>query len=170
MDELRGTELLRRVWERIKARPERWAQDSWVSVRPNSPDVDPADPFTCGTTACVAGHAVFLAGAALLEHDLRLIRDQWELHDLNPVQIEQVVPPPGYDGVFGVFARGTAVEIPDLAADLLGLNPDQADRLFSYNVTEELLDEYVKALLADPNADLEPIRVRYFAPAWEDGQ
>lgn len=88
--------LIRKVRDHIRAHPEEHNQDQWGTWT------------SCGTTHCVAGHAVILAGA----------KPTWDLHEHGGYSMRAVE----YDG--RMWSVG------DLAQHLLGINSDQADDLF----------------------------------------
>lgn len=92
--------LLTKALEYITAHPEEWNQCCWVRYRPG-----------CGTTACLAGTTVVLAG-----YDIDWTRGH-QKHPNGTV-------------VAGLTTDGTAIE--DRARMLLGLHPDAAEYLFHY--------------------------------------
>jgi len=92
------------VLKRILNRPETYDQAGWCETGEEHPDVNnvlrqPHEEW-CGTTACVAGHAVAVA----IEHDPTIVIT---------------------DGF-----RGVGLEIERIARQALGLTRDQADWLF----------------------------------------
>jgi hypothetical protein len=117
-------ELLTQVRDLIKAQPEKLDMSTWATV--NSDSVDLGNGTTakvsCGTTACIAGWAVQLAGHKLLVN-----------LDSRP-----------YDGSFlinqSVAKNGRAVDIEESARKLLGLTEKEVGVLF---YAPELLDRLI---------------------------
>lgn len=123
----RNAELLRKVADKIAAFPELYDQGCW------------AEEDACGTTACIAGHALLESGK------YRERVDDW-------------------GSVFFFNKEGVAVPPAEEAEALLGLSKGEATRLFSMGwqpTGEGLLSERVqKALYAIANgADIEDVSV-----------
>lgn len=108
-----NAELMWRVLDQIDAYPELWDQGYWFTVT------------DCGTAACVAGWACLLSG----DKPFPLLG---KLEDL-PVG-EQV----SYVDVQG-WTRLARVR----AQELLGITEDQADALFHYENTRDVLGRLV---------------------------
>jgi hypothetical protein len=105
--------LLRKTLEYVTAHPERWEQGYWIRSTP------------CGTTACLAGTVVLHAG-------YRPHRDfAAESRMLSYVHVGPDVPVPR--------VRADVAEVREVAKLLLGLDEDEATRLFySRNTLRDL--------------------------------
>jgi hypothetical protein len=143
--ELTGVPLLREQWELAKAEPEGWDQGSWIKA---DDDLDPAvtefilehkvTPWNCGTTCCVAGRIALAKGAHLTGNALDYFSDT------------------GYLNVTFVAVPGEefSVEIDEFARNALGLSRSQACALFAEANSREDIDEMVRLLEEDPDAEL----------------
>lgn len=122
-------DLLRRVLEHITAHPEEHDQNDWAARGPR-----------CGTAMCLAGHAVVLGGHALA----------WR-------RAGPTYPMPGVREVASETTEG--LEVSELAQELLGLRPWEADRLFFdaqslahlWRIASELTDGRVSRPAAVPS-------------------
>jgi hypothetical protein len=110
-----NAELAWRVFDAINENPAHFDMDNWVRAPHDQPMIglDQLTSPECGTTACFAGWAVVLAG-------YQLTRDR------EIVKANRMVPTP----------------LPILAANLLGLNDEQAEDLF-YVDNEDFSTELV---------------------------
>lgn len=112
---------LRRTLEHVLAHPDEHRQDVWGYRFPPGATRGPV----CGTAFCLAGHAaVTVAGA----------RPRWS--------------PEGYLVDVDVYRDGGAarVEVDVYAAEVLGLDDDQAGALFYHGNTRVVLAELVREL------------------------
>lgn len=132
-----NTDLLRKTLAHIEAHPEAWEQSVWA-VR----GLD-----GCGTALCFAGHAVTLSGLELSwvdEYEDGYGNDDDEYWTparqvANNVRVDPDSRLHGYS-------------IRYAAADLLGLNDEQAYRLFEGNNTLAELRRIVGELTAEVSA------------------
>jgi hypothetical protein len=110
-----NTELARKVLDQIRSFPETHSQGSYIKEN------------ECGTTCCIAGHALAFSG--------------YEITENSKPEIEKA-----YD-----FLRpdGTTIDfVWDEAKDLLGLSRDEAVRLFfewDNEAAIELLEQMIKS-------------------------
>lgn len=142
----RGIPLLRIIWEQIKADMEAWEQDSWYGVSWEAlaaPAVREyiaerkVIPWSCGTPACIAGHASFAAGATLPPRIVELMAEG------KPSVGGEIITPDGVE-----------MWVQDYAREVLGFTDEQADVLFAAPRTADEIEHMVTALEGDPRADL----------------
>lgn len=125
MADMTNPALGRAVLDYVTAHPEEHDQRYFVGSRTRFGDVVGSVPHRnlCGTTACVAGHAMLRSGYTL-----------------------RVGPRPFYDYSF-VRPDGTTVEVPEIdGAELLGLDPDTAGALF-YTMDNDMALEFLAELV-----------------------
>lgn len=110
-----NAELAYKVLDAINAHPANFDMDTWVRAPYDRPTVDlqQLTSSECGTTACFAGWAVALSG-------YQLTRDR------EIVKANRMIP----------------TSLPVFAAELLGLNDEQANDLF-YVDNEDFSPELV---------------------------
>ncbi len=142
--ELTGIPLLREQWDLAKAEPEGWDQGAWIKA---DDDLDPAvkafilehkvTPWNCGTTCCVAGRVALAKGARLTDNTVEFFSENDVL-----------------DTAFVVTPNGVHVEVEDFARNALELSESQARALFNGSNSQRDIEEMVRLLEEDPNADL----------------
>lgn len=111
---MRNYELIKRVYDHVTTHPELHDQEIWGEQK------------ACGTTACIAGHAVMLAGCT----------PKWRQTGFG-LQMSGVE---GYDD---------AVFVGDVAQQLMGLSESEAERLFYYTDESEAIDTLAEILEED---------------------
>jgi hypothetical protein len=119
----RNVELLTQVRDLIQAEPAKLDMASWGCVK-EVEDLGYSETVKvdCGTTACIAGWAVQLAG------------DKFLVRGFNPS------PEGGYFVSDSVAKNGRVCNIEDRAQKLLGLTYDEANQLFINTPNEDALD------------------------------
>lgn len=133
-----NVERLQKALDHITEHPEAWDQDSWGSVfddsdenvvkQYESQDGDaPADERTvwnaCVSAGCVAGHVC-------LQNGYLFITSPWSNATSSVINVNDLEDPE--------ITEPEAFSIEQLAAELLGLMPSEADWLFK--ATNELID------------------------------
>lgn len=137
---IKDPELLKLAVKAIEAEPFRWDQGSWAYGRPKDEGtitIQASVPYgqdfsetrvfgfidleseVCGTTMCLAGHIVTQAGFPILidlDKDTRETLEEW--------------PQEGVDAA-RCLVDGQAIRVEDKARELLGINTDQAHRIFA---------------------------------------
>lgn len=115
--------LLEKVLNLIEEKPEKWEQASWVDSRELTPgqlaDMQAGKYEMCGTTACVAGWALLLSGQyepELSPTGKYVISIREKATGLSLEQMDDG------DDADSIYER--------LGAELLGLDHDQAYRIF----------------------------------------
>ena len=158
-----GIPLLRKVWDAIRADGSAWDQGDWIGT-PEDWELElvvieyieehSVPPWNCGTAYCVAGHVALAKGATLPRDEVAYAV---ETRALQTSFIE---------------VDGVAKPVSQYAQEVLGLDRFQTRALFAGDNSAELIDEYVAALEADPNADLYTVKHTYvtsrFGPIDED--
>ena len=127
-------DLLRRVLRHIDDFPETWNQD-YCGVRNE-----------CGTTHCIAGHALVMAGVPL----------KWE----EPDDVE------GDEILVVVYHTKDGVWWNEAAQEVLGLTHDEAEALFSVGNTREMIEEFATEIAARAGEELWPEPVEIPAPSF----
>lgn len=120
-------ELIKNTMDLIKAQPEVYDQDNWVSEDAYSP---------CGTTMCFAGHVAVLAGAEIPDPKKHQIFDWY-------------VGPEGeylnYKDFWNLNKPGESVSA--YARKAMGIDNDEALYMFAHDRSVEDLELAVKELL-----------------------
>lgn len=98
----------------IQLNPDKHDQESWVAVT-----YDESDGEICGTTCCVAGHALLLSGDWTLKE---VMNHSGEIVDVDIVSADDGSTRPHYSRE---------------AAKVLGLTTGEADSLFDANNTRD---------------------------------
>ena len=143
----RGIPLLRKVWEQIKADHRAWNQNTWIGT-PEGEALErrvveyikehQAPPWNCGTAYCVAGHGALAAGAKL-----------------PPSTVSSVVDYGGNLSTSSVITPGGKYRnVDDYAREVFDLSEGQASVLFTGGNEAWQIECYVRALEADPGANL----------------
>lgn len=119
-----NTDLLEKTLAVIVARPQGWDQSTWISAVPD------ATTESCGTTACLAGHALIQSG------DFRQVKIIWdyEINDEREFNPEADEVTGEFDLQFihkdEAWSLDTYVDPFFEAAERLGLDDGQAEHLF----------------------------------------
>jgi hypothetical protein len=151
-----GIPLLRAIWEQIKSDSSAWRQGVWIgeSARVSQGaeelaqavkeylEENEAPPWNCGTAYCLAGHTVLAKGAKI---------PNYSLHALNEGY--------GFDASFVIEpVQGRRREVDTWAAELLGLEHDQAHALFYGENWPWAIEQMISALERDPATDASTLR------------
>jgi len=120
-----NVELLRLTLKQIEAEPHAWDQTNWRTQNPG-----------CGTVMCFAGWAVTLAGGNWYSSAADAHRS-WLFAEEGDDR-----------GDLMAFTRGVVIGARWRARRVLGLDGDQADRLFAHDNTLADLNRIVDELCA----------------------
>lgn len=123
-DELTGSELAHEIKERILRDPDKHAQSFWFRHSDHSDTRVPAsfaEKPECGTTLCVAGWAAVLNGYDVgYSYTDRGVRHVFGFKEIQGVELK--------------------FEISELAADLLEIDENDADVLFTATTNDEAVE------------------------------
>lgn len=108
-------------------------------------------PVSCGTSACVAGWAVQVAGAKMLVNPMELEFDKDGFAESN----------------FALTADGRMVDIGEYAGELLGLTDEERNHLFAASWGNEGVLDNLEALIVAAKHGLEWEFDCYDRPDWE---
>jgi len=144
--------LAEKVLAQIMAAPKRWTQTAWLN-RPYAPEEQAPENTVdnCKTSGCFAGWAVVLGGRTT---------HQVTGHILNPDPALLPRVDAIYPYLADIYSPSERLSVRSVAAADLGLDDDQAERLFEASNTLSDLYEYLEAWTdgeITPPADL---------PAW----
>lgn len=122
----RNVELLTKVRDYVTREPAKFDMGIWTSIKPDLvefPDGITKAKVECGTTGCVAGWTVQLAGDKLLVHEDTRNEDGT------------------YVASCSVAKNGRICDIEFRARKLLGLTYDEADALFFTDDNQRAIDK-----------------------------
>lgn len=131
----RNIELLTRVRDYIAVNPQSLDMDIWATLKDVVEFKDGQAKVSCGTTACIAGWAVQLAGDKLLVEEPCYPFNEGTVFDIDQC----------------VAKNGRVTHIDDRAQKLLGLTGIEADILFTCDNDEAI--EYLDKLIAGEKLD-----------------
>ncbi len=141
---------LRAVTKRILAEPTHFSMDTWAKEEQN------AKAESCGTTCCIAGHALIAAGAKLT----------FLLHvDPDTLAVPNFVPTPRLTKFTGLttdigVSNG---DVANVAQALLGLTWHEAERLFyTWGWPVRFENAYKAAKTAKGRARVAARRIEHF--------
>jgi len=134
-------ELLLAVLEEIEKFPETHYQARWF--KPLATPVPGPKGELCGTAYCFAGHAAVMSGAEVPPVA------KLEARGLDASEVDWYVDPKTLASTLVHFASETAASVPveHYAKDILRLDPESANCLFTARNSREILRELVEHII-----------------------